>query len=96
MTKKNKSSVFVILVIVLSFAVCIFGADLVSSYITIGLQNIISGLLIDRHSEAVVKVVDGVEQVVTEYDFVPVAVFWLLAVLLSVVIPVLNWRKLNY
>lgn len=68
----------------------------ISSYITIGLQNIISGLLIDRHSEAVVKVVDGVEQVVTEYDFVPVAVFWLLAVLLSVVIPVLNWRKLNY
>ena len=68
----------------------------ISSYITIGLQNIISGLLIDRHSEAVVKVVDGVEQVVAEYDFVPVAVFGLLAVLLSVVIPVLNWRKLNY
>ena len=67
----------------------------ISSYITIGLQNIISGLLIDRHSEAVVKVVDGVEQVVTEYDFVPVAVFWLLAVLLAFVIPVLNWRKLK-
>jgi OPA family sugar phosphate sensor protein UhpC-like MFS transporter len=68
----------------------------ISSYITIGLQNIISGLLIDRHSTTVMTVVDGVEQAVTEYDFVPVAVFWLLAVLLSFVIPVLNWRKLNY
>lgn len=64
----------------------------ISSYITIGLQNIISGLLIDRHSEAVVKVVDGVEQVVTEYDFVPVAVFWLTAVLISFLVPVLCHR----
>ena len=68
----------------------------ISSYITIGLQNIISGLLIDRHSEAVVKVVDGVEQVVTEYDFVPVAVFWLTAVLISFLVPVLCHRAPSY
>ena len=61
----------------------------ISSYMTIGLQNIVSGLLIDRYSETVVKVVDGVEQVVTEYDFVPVAVFWLSAVLISFLVPVL-------
>ena len=61
----------------------------ISSYMTIGLQNIVSGLLIDRYSESVVKVVDGVEQVVTEYDFVPVAVFWLSAVLISFIVPVL-------
>jgi OPA family sugar phosphate sensor protein UhpC-like MFS transporter len=65
----------------------------ISSYITIGLQNIVSGLLIDRHSEAVVKVVDGVEQTVTEYDFVPVAVFWLTAVLVSFLVPVLCHRN---
>jgi OPA family sugar phosphate sensor protein UhpC-like MFS transporter len=67
----------------------------ISSYMTIGLQNIISGLLIDRHSTTVMTVVDGVEQAVTEYNFVPVAVFWLLAVLLSFVIPTLNWKKLK-
>lgn len=61
----------------------------ISSYITIGLQNIVSGLLIDRYSETVVKMVDGVEQTVTEYDFVPVAVFWLSAVLVSFLVPVL-------
>jgi OPA family sugar phosphate sensor protein UhpC-like MFS transporter len=55
----------------------------ISSYMTIGLQNIISGLLIDRNMTA-----DG-------YNFTPVAIFWLLAVLLSFVIPILNWRKLK-
>ena len=64
----------------------------ISSYITIGLQNIVSGLLIDRHSVSVTKIVDGVEQTVTEYDFVPVAVFWLAAVLVSFLVPALCHR----
>ena len=65
----------------------------ISSYMTIGLQNIVSGLLIDRYSETVVKMVDGVEQTVTEYDFVPVAGFWLSAVLVSFLVPVLCHRS---
>ena len=55
----------------------------ISSYMTIGLQNIISGLLIDRNMTA-----DG-------YNFTPVAIFWLLAVLLSFAVPILNWKKLK-
>ena len=67
----------------------------ISSYITIGLQNIVSGLLIDRFSETSTVAVDGVSQVVTTYNFVPVALFWLSAVLLSFVVPILNWKKLK-
>ena len=67
----------------------------ISSYMTIGLQNIASGFLIDRYSETVTKVVDGVEQTVTVYNFVPVAVFWLSAVLISFAVPILIWKKLR-
>lgn len=67
----------------------------ISSYMTIGLQNIASGFLIDRYSETVTKVVDGVEQTVTVYNFVPVAVFWLSAVLISFAVPILNWKQLR-
>ena len=67
----------------------------ISSYMTIGLQNIASGFLIDRYSETVTKVVDGVEQSVTTYDFVPVAIFWLSAVLISFTVPILIWKKLR-
>jgi OPA family sugar phosphate sensor protein UhpC-like MFS transporter len=67
----------------------------ISSYMTIGLQNIASGLLIDRFSETSTEIVDGVAKAVVTYNFVPVAIFWLLAVLLSFVIPILNVKKLN-
>ena len=67
----------------------------ISSYMTIGLQNIVSGLLIDKFSETTTQVVDGVSQTVTTYNFVPVAIFWLSAVLISFVVPILNWKKLK-
>ena len=67
----------------------------ISSYMTIGLQNIISGLLIDRFSETTTEVIDGVSQTVTTYDFVPVAIFWLSAVLISFAVPILNWKRLK-
>jgi OPA family sugar phosphate sensor protein UhpC-like MFS transporter len=67
----------------------------ISSYMTIGLQNIVSGLLIDRFSETSTVVVDGVSQAVTTYNFVPVAIFWLSAVLLSFLVPILNWKNLR-
>ena len=47
----------------------------ISSYMTIGIQNIVSGLLIDRFATETVTIVDGVTKTVTEYDFVPVALF---------------------
>ena len=65
----------------------------ISSYMTIGIQNIVSGLLIDRFATEVPVMVDGVVQTVTEYNFVPVAIFWLSAVLISFLLPVVNWMK---
>ena len=65
----------------------------ISSYMTIGIQNIVSGLLIDRFATETVTIVDGVTKTVTEYDFVPVALFWLSAVLISFLLPVLNWKR---
>ena len=67
----------------------------ISSYMTIGIQNIVSGLLIDRFATETVTIVDGVTKTVTEYDFVPVALFWLSAVLISLLLPVLNWKRLK-
>lgn len=65
----------------------------ISSYMTIGLQNIISGILIDKNSAETVQIVEGVAQTVTSYDFAPVAVFWLSAVLVSFIVPVICWKK---
>ena len=67
----------------------------ISSYMTIGLQNIASGLLIDRFSETSTVMVDGISQTVTSYNFVPVAIFWLSAVLISFLVPILNWKNLK-
>ena len=55
----------------------------ISSYMTIGVQNIVSGLLIDRFATE------------TGYNFVPVAIFWLSSVLVSFLLPVLNWKKMR-
>ena len=67
----------------------------ISSYMTIGIQNIVSGQLIDRYAVETMEVVDGVSKAVTQYNFVPVAVFWLSAVLISFLLPVLNWKHLT-
>ena len=67
----------------------------ISSYMTIGIQNIVSGLLLDRFATHSEIVVDGVTKMVTEYNFVPVAIFWLSAVLISFVLPVLSWKKMR-
>ena len=65
----------------------------ISSYMTIGIQNIVSGLLIDRFATESEVMVNGVMQIVTEYNFLPVAIFWLSAVLISFLLPVFNWIR---
>lgn len=67
----------------------------ISSYMTIGIQNIVSGLLIDRFSVQTETIVEGVAKNVTEYNFVPVAIFWLSAVLISFLLPVFNWKRMR-
>lgn len=59
----------------------------ISSYVAAGLQDITSGYLIQYNTVQV----DGVDV----YDFGPVSCFWLLAALISFILPVLNWKKMK-
>lgn len=59
----------------------------ISSYIAAGLQDIISGYMIQGNTTAI-----GGEEV---YDFAPVSVFWLIAALISFILPVANWKKMK-
>ena len=59
----------------------------VVSYVAAGLQEITSGYLIEFNTEVV-----GDDKV---YDFGPVSWFWLVAVTMSFVLPVLNWKRLK-
>lgn len=55
----------------------------ISCYVAAGVQDLVSGLLVDRFT------VGG------EYNFLPVSIFWLVASLLSFVLPVLNWKSMK-
>ena len=52
-----------------------------ASYAAAGLQNVVTGLLLDNH------IVDGV------HDFTYVSYFWLGAAIISFLLPILNWRR---
>ena len=53
----------------------------IASYAAAGLQNIVTGLLLDNH------IVDGV------HDFTYVSWFWLGAAIISFLLPILNWKR---
>ncbi len=59
----------------------------ISSYAAAGLQDITSGLLIQYNTVTV-----GGTDV---YDFGPVSWFWVVAAVVSFVLPVLNWKKMK-
>lgn len=59
----------------------------ISSYVAAGLQDIISGYMIQGNTTNIV----GVDV----YDFTPVSVFWLVAALVSFILPVMNWKKMK-
>ena len=59
----------------------------ISSYIAAGIQDIVSGYLIQGYVET-----NGSAEI---YDFTPVSIFWVLAALISFVLPVLNWHKIK-
>ena len=52
-----------------------------ASYAAAGLQNVVTGLLLDKH------IVDGV------HDFTYVSWFWIGAATISFLLPILNWRR---
>lgn len=59
----------------------------ISSYVAAALQDITSGYLIQFNTENVA----GADV----YDFVPVSVFWMVAALISFMLPVMNWKKMK-
>ena len=59
----------------------------ISSYVAAGLQDIISGYMIQGNTTNIA----GVDV----YDFAPVSVFWLVAALVSFILPVMNWKKMK-
>ena len=59
----------------------------ISSYVAAGLQDIASGYLIQGF------VVEGAGG--SLYDFGPVSWFWVIAAVISFVLPVLNWKKMQ-
>ena len=56
-----------------------------ASYVAAGIQDVVSGALIDAGK----TVVDGV----TTYDFSTAAIFWIGASVVSFVLPILNWKR---
>ncbi len=59
----------------------------ISSYVAAGLQDIVSGYLIQGFT---VESAGG-----DLYDFGPVSWFWIIAAVVSFVLPVLNWKKMK-
>lgn len=59
----------------------------ISSYVAAGLQDIISGYMIQGNTTKIA----GVDV----YDFIPVSIFWLVAALVSFILPVMNWKKMK-
>lgn len=61
----------------------------IASYIGAGLQDIISGTLIEK-SKTVVGVIDGIEQY--QYNFSQAGLFWIGASVLSFLLAILVWN----
>lgn len=64
----------------------------IANYISAGIQDISTGLLIDAN---ITEVTTAAGEIVKEYDFNQVSVFWIAASALSFLIPVIFWKKLK-
>ena len=65
-----------------------------ASYVAAGIQDVVSGWLIDGNSTMIEKLDEATGQMVqaTQYDFTSVALFWVIASAISFLLPVLNWK----
>ncbi|MGM9763712.1 MAG: MFS transporter [Candidatus Cryptobacteroides sp.] len=59
----------------------------ISSYVAAGIQDLVTGYLI----QGTTSIVGG--NVI--YNFTPVSIFWLAAALVSFILPILNWKKMK-
>lgn len=65
-----------------------------ASYVAAGIQDVASGWLIDTN-KTIAEVMDqATEQLtqVAQYDFTPVAIFWIVASVISFILPIFNWK----
>ena len=62
----------------------------VASYAAAGIQNIVSGLLLDNNT---VEVVNKLGETVTRHDFTYASWFWFAAAVISFLLPMLNWHR---
>ena len=60
-----------------------------ASYAAAGLQDVISGFLINSH---ITESVNSLGETVKHYDFSHAALFWIGASVVSFLLPILNWR----
>ena len=60
----------------------------ISSYIAVGIQDIVSGYLIQGGQTD--GIING-----ADYNFLPVALFWIVSCLIAFLLPVLCWKKLQ-
>ena len=61
-----------------------------ASYIAAGIQDVVSGWLIDSN---LTESVNELGEVVKHYDFSSAAIFWIGASVVSFLLPILNWGK---
>lgn len=64
----------------------------IANYISAGIQDISTGLLIDAN---ITEATNAAGEIIKEYDFSPVSIFWITASVLSFLIPVIFWKKLK-
>ena len=65
-----------------------------ASYVAAGIQDVVSGWLIDGNATVIEKLDEATGQMVqaTQYDFTSVALFWVVASAISFLLPVMNWK----
>ena len=63
----------------------------IASYVAAGLQDVISGWLIDNGKTDIINELG--EKVGVHYDFSDAAIFWIGASVISFLLPILNWGK---
>lgn len=61
-----------------------------ASYIAAGIQDVVSGWLIDSN---ITETVNELGEVVKHYDFSDAAIFWIGASVISFLLPILNWGR---
>lgn len=61
-----------------------------ASYAAAGLQDVISGILINSNTT---EIINEAGQTVKQYDFSSAAVFWIGASVVSFLLPLLNWNR---